>query len=443
MNEIYKNDIITALATPYGKSAVAIIRVSGAGCIELAERFLSRKLLHGSIKTAKFVADGFSENLMAVCFKAPKSYSGEDTVELYPHGNPIICDGIIKALIGAGARIAEKGEFTRRAFLNGKLDLIQCEALADLIDAQTAESLRYGNKRFDGGFTSLGEAEKMLNRALSSIEAVLHYSDELEDGEADEAVINDVFGALDQAINKLRKEKNGFAGGRIANDGFKAVLIGLPNVGKSTLINALTGTDRAIVTPVAGTTRDVIDGEYIYNDRKFKIIDTAGLKSETADEVERIGIERARAAAKDADAIVLVSDGRKTEKIEGASSTVIEILNKCDDQADVGVDYKAAEVDGTLRISAKLGVNITALKQKLFELCPKDYGEICNHRQYDCVCKCLDCCEAARREGKKTDGLEIVAALLYDAYAAITELFGGQADEKVISSVFERFCVGK
>lgn len=442
MNTNNKNDIITALATPYGRSAVAVIRVSGAGCIELVGRFLTRATENGKISYNTFKNGDFVEKLMAASFKAPKTYTGEDTVELYPHGNTLICDAIIKALTDGGARIAEKGEFTRRAFLNGKLDLMQCEALADVIDAQTAEGLKYGNLRYDGGFTALSEVEKRLNRALSSIEAVLHYCDELEENEIDDALLNDVEQTLDFVEQTLQTELDGFAGGRIANDGFKVALIGAPNVGKSTLLNALTGSDRAIVTAIAGTTRDTIDGEYIYKDRKFKITDTAGLNDGTTDEVEKIGIDRAKAAAKSADAVMLVTDGKATVEFE-CECRVIKIKNKCDGAADVGTEYKRAESDGILRMSAKKGVNVVALKQLLYELCPKDYGEICNYRQYACVKKCVESCKAAKIEHKKAGGLEIVAALLYEAYSAIVELYGGQADEKVIGSVFERFCVGK
>lgn len=444
MNTINKNDIITALATPYGKSAVAIIRVSGSGCIDLAARYLTRELKAGQLKVNVFKGDNFTERLMAVCYRAPHSYTGEDLVELFPHGNMTICDGIIKSLIGGGARLAERGEFTKRAFLNGKVDLMQCEALADIIDAQTAEQLNYGNTRYDGGFKSLGNAESLLNKALSSIEAVLHYSDELEDGEIDKAVINDVYGAIGKAIAELEKEVNGFAGGKIINDGFKVTLIGAPNVGKSTLLNALTDSDRAIVTDIAGTTRDTLNGEFVYKDRKFSVTDTAGLRSDTRDAVEKLGIERALSAANDADAVVFVAESAETVfENENEYKNLIKVINKCDGTEDVGEDYNKAIDSGRLKISAKTGKNVTALKQMMYDLCPKDHGSICNHRQYECAVKCLDSLKAAEKECNVAGGLEIVAALLYEAYSAIKEMYGEQADESVISSVFERFCVGK
>lgn len=444
MNVIYnKKDIIAALATPYGKSAVAIIRISGDGCISLLERFLVKPLKIGRLRYNTFKNGDFTEHLMAVAFKAPNSYSGEDTVELYPHGNMTVCDGIIKTLYENGARQAERGEFTERAFSNGKLNLMQCEALADIIDAQTTEQLIYGNKRFDGGFKALSTVEQLLKRALSSAEAVLHYSDELEDNEVDEAVIGDVYGAIDSAIGMLKAEVNGFAGGKIINDGFKVALIGPPNVGKSTLLNALTDSDRAIVTEIAGTTRDTLDGEYVFNGRKFVVTDTAGLNDDTQDKVEKIGISRALAAAADADAVIIVSDSDKTVKTE-QFKRCFTVKNKCDGISDVGTDYNSAvDGNGTLQISARTGKNITAVKQKLYDLCPKDFGAICNHRQYDCVLRCLDSLTAAKSELNKAEGLEIIAALLYEGYSAITELYGEQADENVITAVFERFCVGK
>lgn len=439
-----KNDIIAALSSPYGKSAVAVIRISGEGCKDLAERHLSRELKNGELRYNTFKASGFTEHLMAVYFENPHSYTGEDTVELYPHGNTAICDGIIKTLTDDGARLAERGEFTKRAFLNGKLDLMKCEALADIIDAQTTEQLVYGNARFDGQFKSLETTEKQLNKALSTVEAILHYGDELEGEDIDSAIVDDVFSSIDVAAEKLEAEINAFDGGKIINDGFKIAVIGEPNVGKSTLLNALTDSDRAIVTDIAGTTRDIIDGEYVYNGRKFVIIDTAGIKDYTADEVEKIGIERAKTAAKTADAVLyVVTDDRSISRLPEIDGKSAVIINKCDEINDAGTDFKTAESDGMLKISAKFGKNVTALKQKLYEMCPKDHGALCNHRQFACAVKCLDSLKAAQSERENAESLEIVAALLYDAYSAITALHGENADENVISSVFERFCVGK
>ncbi|MDE7464113.1 MAG: hypothetical protein K2M48_03695, partial [Clostridiales bacterium] len=211
----FDNDIIVALATPYGRSAIAAIRITGKGCIEKVNAYLARPLKANELRTNVFTAQSFSERLTATCFVAPRSYTGEDCVELFPHGNMTICDGIIKALIDGGCRAAERGEFTKRAFMNGKLDLMQCEALSDIIDAQTAEQLKYGNMRYDGGFKSLGEAEKALRTALSTVEAVLHYSDELESGEEEQSLDADVYGMIDGVIDRLRTEIDGYAGGRI------------------------------------------------------------------------------------------------------------------------------------------------------------------------------------------------------------------------------------
>lgn len=444
MNSLNKNsDIITALATPYGKSAVAVIRVSGNGCTELLSAFLEKPLKVGKLCVNKFTSGSFTENLMSVAYKAPKSYTGEDVVELFPHGNQVICDIIIKTLLQNGTRLAERGEFTKRALLNGKLNLLQCEALADIIDAQTAEQLEYGNKRYFGEFKALNDVQELIKSSLSSIEAVLHYSDELEQNEIDGAEIDAVTATVNKAIGMLKSEIDGFAGGKIINEGFKVALIGAPNVGKSTLLNALTESDRAIVTPIAGTTRDTIDGDYVYNGRKFTVIDTAGLNEGTADQVEKIGIERAKRAAESADAVVYVTDERDINISKTSFSRFVTVKNKCDDQKDVGTDYIKAQIGDTIRLSAKNNINITALKQRLFELCPKDFGSICNHRQYDCVTRCLDSLVAAREESKKANGLEIVAALLYEAYSAILELYGEKADENIISAVFDRFCVGK
>lgn len=444
MYNIPEKDIIAALATPYGRSAIAAIRVSGDGCKAAVEKLLCRPLVEGRLGLNTFDAGEFTENLMAVYYRAPRSFTGEDTVELFPHGNMTVCDGIIKALFSVGVRAAERGEFTERAFINGKLDLMQCEALADIIDAQTPEQLEYGNRRYNNEFKMLSTVREQLNTALSTVEAVLHYGDELEKEDVDEGLPNDVYRALDAMIAELRAEKDGYASGRIVKDGFRVALVGLPNVGKSTLLNALTDSDRAIVTAEAGTTRDTLDGEYIYNGKKFIITDTAGLNAKAVSEAEKLGIRRAKRAAEEADAVITVIDGAEVcENIVENGKISFVVRNKCDGISDRGADYAAAERDGATEISAKNGINITALKEKLYSLCPKEPGGICNHRQYDCVVRCLDACEAAKRESDKAEGLEIVAALLYEAYTSIAELFGETADEAVIASVFSRFCVGK
>lgn len=436
-------DIIVALATPYGKSAIAVIRLSGKGSKALAEKYLKNKLKVGKLTYNVFNYGEFTENLMAVYFKSPASYTGEDIVELYPHGNTLIIDTIVKALTDGGARVAERGEFTERAFKCGKLDLTECEALADIIDAETPEQLSYGNARFNG-LKSLDGVEKDLNRALSTIEAIIHYSDELEEGETDERLLADVFGALDGIAERLEAEIKGYAGGRIINDGFKVALVGKPNVGKSTLLNALIGEDRAIVTDIAGTTRDTIDGQFVYRQRKFIVTDTAGLNDSTRDEVEKIGIERTKAAAEAADAVIFVTESAKTAETPNfGDKPIVTVENKNDTTPDVGKNFGAAMRGGKLLVSAKNNINVVALKEKLYDLCPKEVGGICNHRQFECVKRCLDAVNAAKAESKKAFGLEIVAAALYDGYAAIQELLGEAADEKVINSVFERFCVGK
>ncbi len=330
-----QTDIIVALASPYGKSALAVIRVSGKGCIELCNRYLKRPLVNGELRLNTFTAKKFTENLTAVCYVAPHSYTGEDVVELFPHGNMTIVDGILCTLTGGGARQAERGEFTERAFMNGKLDLMQCEALADIIDAETVEQLEYGNKRYDGGFKSLAEAEKLLCGALGAIEAVLHYGDELEENEIDTALVDGVYTDLDRAAALLEAEIADYDGGRIVNDGFKVALIGAPNVGKSTLLNALLGQDRAIVTAVAGTTRDTVDGAYIYKGKKFVITDTAGLNPSAVDEAEKIGITRALKAASAADAIVYVTEKGKIAEYK-AEVPVVYVQNKYDELTDVG-----------------------------------------------------------------------------------------------------------
>lgn len=436
MNE--QNKIIVAMSTPYGKSAIAGIRLSGNGCIELVDRRLSRSLKVGKLEYNTFETGRFEEKLMAVCFRAPHSYTGEDMVELYPHGNMTIVDGIVKELISDGARLAERGEFTKRAFLNGKKDLMVCEALADIIDAQTTEQLVYGNKRYDGEFTALNRVKELLNGALSSVEAILHYSDELEENETDQTALNGVYASINEAEEILSAEIKAFAGGKIRRDGFNVVILGAPNVGKSTLLNAMVGSDMAIVTDIAGTTRDALTGHYIYKDRLFTVTDTAGLNDETADVIEKIGIERAKTAAEKADALVYVTcEGAEKENF--SQRVDITAINKCDDIAE----KDSFDMNESIKISAKFGKNILALKEMLYSLCPKDCGALCNHRQYECAVRCSDALRAAQKEMKGAGGVEIVAALVYEGYSAISELFGEKADEKVIETVFDRFCVGK
>lgn len=444
-----KNETIAALSTAPYKAALGVIRMSGEDAVAIAEKVFSRSLrsersssvIHGNIVDGPQTVD----DVLVSVFFAPNSFTGEDTVEISCHGGVYNCSRILRLLIKNGARQAKNGEFTKRAFLNGKLDLLKAEAIIDLIDSETKSEANAAVGRLKG---RLSDRINALREGLLEISARLlafidYPDDDIEDTDAQEMrnlIIN--------THSELEKLIESYGSGRLIKDGVKTVIAGKPNVGKSMLMNRLLGEDRCIVTSVAGTTRDVIEESAEIGGVKLRLFDTAGLR-DADDEVEKIGVEKTVGKLSEAELILCVFDltDRITdvpEEIAKAKAKKIAVFNKLDltsEKPEIPHGF-----DRAVFISAKTGEGEDGLEKAVAELFPlaKDAGESeipANLRQYECI---------VAAENELAHAIENIGitpdALLCDiegAISALGEMTGKTVSEEIIENIFSRFCVGK
>lgn len=451
-------DVIAAIATGNRPSAIGILRLSGDGAIEVSAKvFLpisgrslteapNRKLVLGDL------LDGQGRVIdrgLAVCTRGPHSYTGEDTVELHCHGSPAVLAAGLTALFAAGARQAGPGEFTKRAFLNGRMDLTQAEAVVDLIDAETADAAANAAGQVGGALLRrLTPVCDGLLDLLSHFGAVLDYPDE----DLDPFLLTDCRRTLADGLSVLTALLDTCRRGQVLRRGIRAAILGRPNVGKSSLLNALAGYERVIVTEIPGTTRDTVEETVRVGRHLLRLLDTAGIR-ETGDAIERMGVARAEAAAKEADLAILVCDASQplTEEdrraIDAAQSApaALCVLNKSDLPAVLTADALPFSV--TVPLSARTGDGLDKLEAALNGLfaddTPCDGSILTNARQTGAVRRAADSLRAA------LDALDTGMtpdAVLCDAEAALEalgEVTGRTVREDVVNRIFERFCVGK
>ena len=431
---------ICAISTPYGSGGIAVIRVSGEQSISIVDTlFMGRlSLMEAKANTIHFGRiqreNEVLDEVLCSVFRAPHSFTGEDTVEIACHGSVYIQQTMLQWLIDAGCRAAEPGEFTRRAFLNGKMDLTQAEAVADLIAAQSKAEKDLALSQLRGSVSNeLGALRERLLHFTSLIELELDFADHEELEFADRSELTDLAVEIE---DKLQSLLNSFRTGNAIRNGIPVAIVGAPNVGKSTLLNALLGENRAIVSDIQGTTRDTIEDTLVLDGILFRLIDTAGLR-ETNDTIENMGIERSRRAASNAQIIVHVSDGTAVsgERL-AVSGTIIEVLNK----ADLGVSG-----DG-LRISAKNN-DIEPLKRELVRIARESMQTsavmLSNARHYAAVSRAHDAIQRVQ-QGLK-DGLseELLSMDLQDCLNALGEVTGQITNQEVLANIFSKFCIGK
>ena len=440
-------EVICAISTAYGTGGIAVVRVSGEGSIAIVDTiFRGRNTLseakagtvhYGRIERAGSQTDEPAEVLDEVLcslFRAPHSFTGEETVEIACHGSLFIQQELMRWLIDAGCRAAEPGEFTRRAFLNGRMDLTQAEAVADLIAAQSRAEKDLALSQLRGAVSNeLDALRERLLHFTSLIELELDFADHEELEFADRTELSAL---ADEIAARLAALIASFRTGNAIRNGVLVAIIGAPNVGKSTLLNALLGEQRAIVSDIQGTTRDTVEDTLVIDGILFRLIDTAGLR-ETDDALESMGIARSRRAAEKAQIVLLVSDGTQTqpEPVE-CSGTIVRVLNK----TDIGA------VGEGIRISAKNG-DIEPLRRELVRIAKEGMQSaavmLSNARHYEAVTRAHDA--IVRVQQGLADGLsgELLSMDLQDCLNALGEVTGQITNAEVLQNIFSKFCIGK
>jgi tRNA modification GTPase len=478
------DDTICALATPGGVGAIGIIRVSGMQAIRLVNRvFKGKDLEEVPTHTVHLgrIADGdlVIDEVLATVFVSPRSYTGEHTVELSCHGSPYIQQQLLELLVRTGARLAKPGEFTLRAFLNKKLDLSQAEAVADLIASNSAETHRTAMNQMRGGFSlQISTLKEKLKHFASLIELELDFSEEdVEFASKDELkhLVNDILKLLHPLITSFRY-------GNAIKNGIPTVIAGKPNAGKSTLLNALVNEERAIVSAIAGTTRDTIEEAFVIDGITFRLIDTAGIRQHAADAIEEIGIERTFAKIQQASIIIYLFDASTTSAeqleeelrtFEGIHAVIIPVANKVDLLGEVELK-RLQELEGRQQrkeqqqeqqqekgwgmdaellmprlvpISSKLNLGIQQLRERLIEAVQKDEVRndiiITNLRHYEALQNASTALQSALDGIESQVTGELLAFDIRKALFHLGEISGEVTTDDLLANIFSKFCIGK
>ncbi len=467
-----KSTTIAAISTPFGSGGIGIIRLSGNQSVKIAralfkrtqkgqkleidwqeKRFTSHRFYHGSIRDPDTL--DVIDEVLTVAMLAPRSYTREDVVEIHSHSGPVVLGKIFEKVLGAGAVIAEPGEFTKRAFLNGRIDLTQAEAVADVINAKTGTGLRIANQQLTGRLTEkIVSIRDTLIGIRVLLEAAIDFPEDVTEEPVNKTMAQDLQRGVIQSIEELLRD---YRQGHFFRDGVKMAIIGRPNVGKSSLMNRLIERDRAIVTAVPGTTRDVIEEIFHIKGLPLVIMDTAGLH-EALGEVEKIGIEKTRQSIKDADFILFLVDNSEPLYPED-----IAIYHEITDKKHLVVQNKndlppsggGSNLPETWRqkpcvaISALKGTGIQELRRMIWTAIVGDTGVnreisiVPNLRHKNRLEQCLVAGKRARQAMIEASPAEIIATDIMDAIDKLDNVLGNHCGQDILDDIFSRFCIGK
>lgn len=443
-------DNICALITPQGVSAIATVRVSGADCFELLKEFFKDSAsIVNAPRVAHFkklyVDNKHLDDVVITAFESPKSFTGENLFEVSLHGSPYLVGSFLKALFKKGVRQADPGEFSRRAYLNGKMDLAQVEAINDLIHSQSELQAKVAREQLSGKLSgAISDFGDPLRDVLAEIEAYIDFPDEDIDPKTSNGWLED----LTSLKIEILKAIESFKFGKLHRDGAKVALVGEPNVGKSTLLNLLLGEERAIVTNIPGTTRDTIEEVVSFDGLLVRLCDTAGIEQDdrTVDEVERLGIERSWRAIDNADLVLLLVDLSKKDNLrlkplleKRVGKKLFIVGNKSDLDSSSLIDFK---------ISAKNGLGLSELRSKIKEfLIPKDNSNtslmITTERHLNCLELSNQFIDQSIEAIKIKQPPELVAFEVRAALTALNDIIGVTTSDEILGRVFSKFCIGK
>ena len=444
-------DTICAIATALGEGGIAIIRISGDKVLDIASKIFKPKS-NDDIKNMKSYTMKYGhiydvetneliDEVIISFMKGPKSFTAEDTIEINCHGGVVSTNKVLETVIKAGARLAEPGEFTKRAFLNGRIDLSQAEAVMDIITAKTDLAMK----------SALMQSNGYLSNILALVEFAVDFTE--DDEEIDPSIPLKVAESLEKSINEMNSLLKSADEGKLIREGLSLAIVGKPNVGKSSLLNALLRQKRAIVTDIAGTTRDIIE-EYINLDGiPVKIIDTAGIR-ETEDIVEKIGVERSREKIQEADLVLLVLDSSR--ELDDEDKEIIDsvgdkkcvvILNKIDLESKIDENI-ISNFDNIIKISAKEEIGLGDLKNTIKDLffsgkIDTESLIISNSRHKQALFRALENAEMALSKVRMNEYLDLISIFVTSALRALNEITGDELEEDLVNKIFGDFCVGK
>ena len=451
------DDCIAAISSATGEAGIGIVRMTGEGCVDVLDSVFKRAndnadLINRKMTYGHIVDDNEIVDEVLVCYmKAPHTYTREDVVEIYTHGGVVAVRKVLEVLLNNGARLAEAGEFTKRAFLNGRIDLSQAEAIIDMIKAKTDKAYSVSMKQLEGSVNrNIKQLRDQLLDMLSHVEYSINFTEDMQDELDNTPVLNEGKEVLD----KLKKLSESANRGRIIRDGINTTIIGKPNVGKSSLLNALLKENRAIVTDIPGTTRDVIE-EYIDLDGiSLKINDTAGIR-DTEDIVEKIGVEKSVSFISDSDLIIAIFDSSREFDDEDRKildlirdKKSIVLLNKIDLDGGFDVDENLEGIE-VIHTSIKNNEGIEDLENKIIEMFNDGYIEanndniITNIRHRDIINKAIKSLESSLHDMEAGVPIDCFEVDLRNAWEILGEITGETVDDDVLNKIFSDFCIGK